>query len=84
MVAPLAEIGAGAPIVAENHIVQRRPAPVATRFRPRSEYVLTVRGDSTERTGVQDPDVVGIKKTNTAIRKAKSRGKWVTWIVDST
>ena len=54
------------PIVAEEHIVQRLPVLVAERFRPRPDYLLTVRGDSMDRTGVRDRDVVAIRKTNTA------------------
>ena len=66
VIAPLAEIAAGTPIVAEDHVVQRLPGIVADRFRPRPDYLLTVRGDSMDRTGVRDHDVVAIKKTNTA------------------
>ena len=66
VIGPLAKIAAGTPIVAEDHIIQRLPALVANRFRPRPDYLLTVRGDSMDRTGVQDQDVVAIKKTNTA------------------
>lgn len=66
VIAPLAEIAAGTPIVAEEHIVQRLPALVANRFQPRPDYLLTVRGDSMDRTGVRDGDVVAIRKTTTA------------------
>ena len=66
VIGPLAEIAAGTPILAEEHIVQRLPVLVAERFRPRPDYLLTVRGDSMNRTGVRDRDVVAIKKTNTA------------------
>ena len=66
VIGPLAEIAAGTPILAEEHIVQRLPVLVAERFRPRPDYLLTVRGDSMNRTGVRDRDVVAIRKTNTA------------------
>ena len=59
----LAEVAAGTPIVAESHIVQRLPAAVADYFQPRPDYLLTVRGDSMSRTGLQDGDVVAIRRT---------------------
>ena len=66
LVRPLAEVAAGTPILAEEHILQRLPAIVAERFWPRPDFLLMVRGDSMARTGVRDRDVVAIKKTKTA------------------
>ena len=66
LVRPLAEVAAGTPILSEAHIVERVPAVIANRFRPHPDYLLTVRGDSMDRTGLQDGDVVAIHKTATA------------------
>ena len=57
------EIAAGEPIVADARIVDRIPEAVAERFRPRPDYFLTVRGDSMDRTGLGDGDVVAIRAT---------------------
>ena len=62
----LAEVAAGTPIVCEQHIVEHVPAAIADRFRPRPDYLLTVRGDSMELTGIRDADVVAVSKTATA------------------
>ena len=64
LVRPLGEVAAGTPIVCEDHIVERVPAVIANRFRPRPDYLLTVRGDSMDRTGLQDGDIVAIRKTS--------------------
>ena len=66
LVRPLAEVAAGTPILSESHIVERVPAVIANRFRPRPDYLLTVRGDSMNRTGLHDGDIVAIHKTNEA------------------
>ena len=63
VIGPVAEVAAGTPIVSEAHIIQRLPAAVAECFRPRPDYLLTVRGDSMDRTGLQDGDVVAIHRT---------------------
>ena len=63
LVRPLAEVAAGTPIVCDANIVERVPAAIAARFRPRPDYLLTVRGDSMSRTGVQDGDIVAITRT---------------------
>jgi repressor LexA len=63
LVKPLAEVAAGTPILSEAHIVQHVPAAIANLFRPRPDYLLTVRGDSMDRTGLQDADIVGIRRT---------------------
>ena len=66
LVKRLAEVAAGTPIVCEEHIVERVPAVIAERFRPRPDYLLLVRGDSMNRTGLRDGDVVAIRKTTVA------------------
>ena len=63
VIGPVAEVAAGTPIVSEAHIIQRLPAAVAECFRPKPDYLLTVRGDSMDRTGLQDGDVVAIHRT---------------------
>ena len=63
LVGRLFEVAAGTPIVAESNIVEHIPAAVAERFRPRPDYFLTVRGDSMDRTGLRDGDVVAIRAT---------------------
>ena len=57
------EIAAGEPVIAESRTVDRISAAVAERFRPRPDYFLTVRGDSMDRTGLRDGDVVAIRST---------------------
>ncbi len=59
-------MSAGTPIVCEATIVERVPAVVAAHFQPRPDYLLKVRGDSMDRTGLQDGDIAVIKKTPTA------------------
>ena len=63
LVTPRGEIAAGEPIVAEERIVDRIPEAVAERFSPRPDYFLTVRGDSMDRTGLRDGDVVAVRAT---------------------
>ena len=60
---PLAEVAAGTPIVCDAHILERVPAAIADRFRPRPDYLLTVRGDSMEKAGVHAGDLVAVHKT---------------------
>ena len=62
----LAEVAAGTPIVCEAHIIERVPAAIAERFYPRPDYLLTVRGDSIEKTGITDGSVVAVRKTQEA------------------
>lgn len=57
------EVAAGEPIVADARIVDRIPQAVGERFRPRPDYFLTVRGDSMDRTGLRDGDVVAVRAT---------------------
>ena len=66
LVRPLGEVAAGTPILCDAHIVERMPAVIANRFRPRPDYLLTVRGDCMDRTGLQDGDIVAIRKTSEA------------------
>ena len=63
LVGPVAEIAAGTPILAETHIVERLPGAIADWFHPRPDYFLTVRGDSMNRTGLCDGDIVAIHRT---------------------
>ena len=63
LVEPTGEIAAGEPVIAESRTVERIPTTVAERFRPRPDYFLTVRGDSMDRTGLRDGDVVAIRST---------------------
>lgn len=62
----LGEVAAGTPIICEAHILERVPAAIADQFHPRPDYLLTVRGDSIERTGVTDGSVLAVKKTANA------------------
>ena len=62
LVGPLAEVAAGTPMLADSNIVERIPSAVADRFRPRPDYFLTVRGDSMDRTGLRDGDIVAIQR----------------------
>ena len=64
----VAEVAAGEPIVCEAHILERVPAAIADLFDPRPDYLLTVRGDSIERTGIGDGSIVAVRRT----REAKS------------
>ena len=64
----LAEVAAGTPIVCEAHILERVPAAIADRFHPRPDYLLTVRGDSIDLTGISDGSILAVRST----RKAKS------------
>ena len=66
VVGPLAEVAAGTPILCEANIVERVPVGIAERFRPRAHYLLTVRGDSMNRTGLCDGDIAAIHRTTTA------------------
>ena len=66
VVGPLAEVAAGTPILCEANIVERVPVGIAERFRPRADYLLTVRGDSMNRTGLCDGDIAAIHRTTTA------------------
>ena len=65
LIRPLAEVAAGTPMVCEEHIIQRVPAMVAEQFWPRPDYLLTVRGDSMDKAGLRDRDVVAIRRTKT-------------------
>ena len=62
LLGPLAEVAAGSPILAEGNIVERVPSAVAKLFRVRPDYLLTVRGDSMDRTGLRDGDIVAIRQ----------------------
>ena len=60
VIEPLGEIAAGEPVVAESRTTESLPAAVAERFRPRPSYFLTVRGDSMDRYGLHDGDLVAV------------------------
>ena len=62
----LAEVAAGTPIVCEAHTLERVPSSIAAHFRPRPDYLLTVRGDSMEKAGIRDSDIVAVHQTPTA------------------
>ena len=59
----LAEVAAGTPIICEAHILERVPAAIAERFHPRPDFMLTVRGDSIDLTGITDGSIVAVKRT---------------------
>ena len=63
LVEPTGEIAAGEPIVAESRIVDRISPVVAEQFSPGPDYFLRVRGDSMDRTGLRDGDLVAIRAT---------------------
>ena len=64
----LAEVAAGTPIVCDTHIIDRVPASIAEHFRPRPDFLLTVRGDSMEKAGIKAADIICVHRT----REAKS------------
>ena len=66
LVGPLAAVAAGTPILCEANIVERLPAAIAERFQPPADYLLTVRGDSMNRTGLCDGDIAAIHRTTIA------------------
>ena len=59
----LAEVAAGTPIVCESHIIERVPGNIAEQFRPRPDFLLTVRGDSMEKAGIKAGDIIAVHKT---------------------
>ena len=59
----LAEVAAGTPIVCEEHIVDRVPASIAEHFRPKPDFLATVRGDSMEKAGIKAGDIIAVHKT---------------------
>ncbi len=58
LIGPLAEVAAGTPIVCDANTVERMPAAIADRFRPRPDYLLTVRGNSMNRTRIVAAEVI--------------------------
>ena len=66
LIGPIAEVAAGTPIVCEAHILERVPAAIADQFHPKPDYLLTVRGDSLEVTGITDGSIVAVRKTGEA------------------
>ena len=63
LVSPIGEVAAGQPIPADDRIVNKIPSAVAAQFTPRPDYFLTVRGDSMDRVGLHDGDIVGVRAT---------------------
>ena len=61
LIGALAEVAAGTPIVCEAHILERVPAAIADRFHPRPDYLLTVRGDSIDLTGIGEGSIVAVR-----------------------
>ena len=61
VIEPMGEIAPGEPLVAHSRTTEHLPAVIADRFRPRPSYFLTVRGDSMNRTGLHDGDLVAIR-----------------------
>ena len=66
LLSALAEVAAGTPIVCEAHILDRVPAAIAELFHPRPDFLLTVRGDSIELTGITDGSILAVKRINEA------------------
>ena len=62
LTAGVAEVAAGTPIMCDAHTVERVPRSIAEQFRPRPDFLLTVRGDSMEHV-VRDGDIVAVHKT---------------------
>ena len=59
----LAEVAAGTPIVSDSHIIDRVPNSLAEHFRPRADFLLTVRGDSMEKAGIKAADIIAVHRT---------------------
>ncbi|XOV89400.1 MAG: transcriptional repressor LexA [Pseudomonadota bacterium] len=55
-------VAAGSPILAEEHIEDYCEIP-ADFFRPRADYLLTVRGDSMINVGILDGDLLAVHRT---------------------
>ena len=66
LIGPIAEVAAGTPIVCDAHILEHIPAAIAEQFHPKPDYLLTVRGDSLDLTGITDGSVVAVQKTGEA------------------
>ena len=59
----LAEVAAGTPIVCDTHIIDRVPGSIAEHFRPKPDFLLTVRGDSMEKAGIKPADIIAVHRT---------------------
>ena len=59
----LAEVAAGTPIICDTHIIDRVPNSLAEHFRPRADFLLTVRGDSMEKAGIKAADIIAVHRT---------------------
>ena len=59
----LHEVAAGEPLVVdESKAVMRIPDTIAGRLHPRADWYLIVRGDSQDRVGIKDGDIVAIQE----------------------
>ena len=59
----LHEVAAGEPLVVdESKAVMRIPDTIAGRLHPRAQWYLIVRGDSLDRVGIKDGDIVAIQE----------------------
>ena len=59
----LHEVAAGEPLVVdESKAVMRIPASISQRLHARAEWYLVVRGDSQDRAGLQDGDIVAVER----------------------
>lgn len=58
-------VAAGSPILAEEHIEDTCEVP-PEMFRPRADYLLTVRGDSMINIGIHDGDLLAVHSTPNA------------------
>ena len=65
LIGALAEVAAGTPIVCDAHTVERMPGVIRDLFRPQPDFLLTVRGDSMEKAGIQDGDIIAVHRTKT-------------------
>ena len=66
-VVPSGTIAAGEPILAEGRVVERLPYTITRRFVPKPDYFLQVRGDSMDRVGLRDGDLVAIQAVPEAV-----------------
>ena len=58
---PFRDIATHEFMVAQSRAAEHLPAVIADRFRPRPAFFLVVRGDSMDRTGLHDSELVAIR-----------------------
>jgi repressor LexA len=61
-------VAAGAPILAEENIEDHVPIQ-PDLFKPKADYLLRVKGESMRDVGIQDGDLLAVRKTKTARNK---------------